>query len=373
VSHTAIQDLILVAGARPNFMKIAPILRALQAAEHSLRVRLVHTGQHYDRGMSEIFFEQLGIDPPDVNLEVGPGRQGEQTARILERFEDYLLREHSRPSGIVVVGDVNSTAACGLACVKLGHRLAHVEAGLRSFDRSMPEEINRIVTDHLADVLLVSEPAGLENLRAEGLDHEGVRYVGNVMIDTLVHELEAARAGELPPGTASHENGFAYVTLHRPSNVDDRARLAALVGLLLWVGERLPVIFPAHPRTRQKLAAFGLASGLEGPGSVRVLDPVPYRQALALMERARLVLTDSGGIQEETTFLGTPCLTLRSNTERPVTLSHGTNTLVGNDLNRARQEVEAVLGAPARAPLPIEGWDGHAAERVVQALVELWT
>jgi UDP-N-acetylglucosamine 2-epimerase (non-hydrolysing) len=362
----------LVAGARPNFMKIAPVLRALGGSKGCVCARLVHTGQHYDEGMSGVFFRDLGIKEPDVYLGVGSGTHGQQTARILAAYEEHLLAASPRPAAVVVLGDVNSTVACTLAAAKLGIPVAHVEAGLRSFDRSMPEEINRVVTDALSDLLLVSEPAGEENLRREGIPQERVRYVGNVMIDTLVHELPAAARLAVPARLGLPASGFVYVTLHRPSNVDDPERLARIVSMLWSLGQRLPVVFPVHPRTRARLQAAGLERALvEAPG-VRVLDPLGYRESLGLMAAARLVLTDSGGVQEETTYLGVPCLTLRPNTERPVTVSLGTNTVVGEEIERVEPLVDEVLAGRYKAGQPIPGWDGHAAERVAAALVEMY-
>jgi UDP-N-acetylglucosamine 2-epimerase (non-hydrolysing) len=360
----------LVGGARPNFMKVAPVLRAMGASPGLLLPRVVHTGQHYDEGMSAVFFRDLGIGEPDVYLGVGSGTHGQQTARILAAYEEHLLAANPRPAAVVVVGDVNSTMACTLAAVKLGIPVAHVEAGLRSFDRSMPEEVNRVVTDALADLLLVSEPAGEENLRREGIPESRIRYVGNVMIDTLVRELPAARALGVPARLGLPASGFLYVTLHRPSNVDDPARLARVVGMLRSLGAKLPVVFPVHPRTRARLRAAGLDASLSQAPGVRLLEPLGYRESLGLMAASRLVLTDSGGVQEETSHLGVPCLTLRPNTERPVTCSLGTNTVVGEEIERVPPLVEEVLAGACREPRPIPGWDGHAAERVVAALAE---
>ena len=357
----------LVAGARPNFMKVAPVLRAMPSPG-PLEPRLVHTGQHYDEGMSGVFFRDLGIREPDVNLGVGSGTHGQQTARILAAYEEHLLR--TPPVAVVVVGDVNSTMACTLAAVKLGIPVAHVEAGLRSFDRGMPEEINRLVTDTLADLLLVSEPAGEENLRREGIADGRIRYVGNVMIDTLVRELPAARALGVAARLGLPASGYGYVTLHRPSNVDDPARLARVVAMLRALGARLPVAFPLHPRTRERLRAAGLEATLGGAPGVLALEPLGYRESLSLMAGARVVLTDSGGVQEETTHLGVPCLTLRPNTERPVTVSLGTNTVVGEEIERVLPLVEEVLAGRYKAARPVPGWDGHAAERVAAALAE---
>lgn len=361
------KDVVIVAGARPNFMKVAPIIREL--AKRSLGRVLVHTGQHYDAVMSDVFFEQLGIPKPDVHLEVGAGTHGVQTGRIMIAFDEYLEARDAPPRCIVVVGDVNSTLACALVGVKRGIPVAHVEAGLRSFDRGMPEEINRAATDAICDALLVSEPAGLTNLQNEGIPTERIAYVGNVMIDTLVHErAEAARLAILDE-LGLTASGYALVTLHRPSNVDEPGRLAALVGFLERLAEDVPVVFPAHPRTRARLEAAELLDRLDGAPGVRLLSPLGYRENLALMEKARLVVSDSGGIQEETTFLGVPCVTLRPNTERPVTVTSGTNTVV-EDLVAARAVVERVLGGSYKESSAIDGWDGAAAARVVDALIE---
>jgi len=360
----------LVAGARPNFMKVAPVLRALEASASGLRARLVHTGQHYDDGMSGVFFRDLGIREPDLSLGVGSGTHGQQTARILAAYEEHLQAAATPPSAVVVVGDVNSTMACTLAAVKLGIPVAHVEAGLRSFDRSMPEEVNRVVTDALADLLLVSEPAGEENLRREGVAEGRIRYVGNVMIDTLVRELEAARALDAGARLGLSPSGYAYVTLHRPSNVDRPGQLQRVVDALRALGERLPVVFPVHPRTRERLRSSGLFSSLSEAPGLRLLEPLGYRESLGIMAGARLVLTDSGGVQEETSYLGIPCLTLRPNTERPVTERLGTNTVIGEDTEKVLPLVETVLGGRYKTGQAIPGWDGHAARRIVEALGE---
>jgi UDP-N-acetylglucosamine 2-epimerase (non-hydrolysing) len=361
----AMPPVVFVAGARPNFMKIAPILRALERRGRPFADVLVHTGQHYDFEMSGVFFEQLGIRAPDAFLGVGSGAHGAQTGRIMAAFEEHVTAV--RPRGIVVVGDVNSTMACALVGAKLGIPVAHVEAGLRSFDRGMPEEINRLVTDAVADLLLVSEPAGLANLAREGIAPERIRYVGNVMIDSLVAELPAARALGLGDQLGLPRGGYALVTLHRPSNVDAPGRLAELAQFLVRLAARMPVAFPVHPRTHAKLREAGLLDELER--ALRILPAQGYREFLSLMDGARVVVSDSGGVQEETTHLGIPCVTLRTSTERPVTISQGTNTLVGDDLAAAWAAIES---APRRAA-PIDGWDGRAAERVVDALVAAWT
>lgn len=365
-------DLVFVAGARPNFMKIAPILRALEARDNAVPAVLVHTGQHYDTSMSDVFFEQLGIRTPDVHLEVGSGTHGAQTARIITAFEEYLLGRDTPPHGVVVVGDVNSTMGCTLVASKLHIPVAHVEAGLRSFDRRMPEEINRVVTDAVADLLLVSEPDGLRNLEKEGIASERVVYIGNVMIDSLVHQLELAKQIDMASKLDLEAKNLALVTLHRPSNVDTADRLSALVDFLGRVGEKIPVVFPVHPRTNNRLREFGLRERLDGFDGVRLLDPLGYRENLSLMQSAKLVISDSGGIQEETTFLGVPCITLRPNTERPVTVTEGTNTVVGEDLDRAWSVVNDVLEGKGKPGKAIDGWDGRAGERVIDALLSAW-
>ena len=363
----------LVAGARPNFMKLAPVVRALKArgaalAERKLSWRIVHTGQHYDQGMNDVFFSELGIPKPDVNLNVGSGSHGAQTARILERYEAHLLE--MRSAATVVFGDVNSTAACALAAVKLNIPVVHVEAGLRSFDRSMPEEINRIVTDALSRVLLVSEPSGVENLKREGVDEGKIHLVGNVMMDTLAHELPKAKEShirdrlDLKPGEA-----YALVTLHRPANVDDPAVIKPLLECLAGFSKRLPMVFPVHPRTQKAIDECGFQSLFEAHPAFKCVSPLPYRDNLCLMSGAKVVLTDSGGMQEETTFLKVPCLTLRNNTERPITVEMGTSRLVGNDPGKVRLGLEDVIRGrwPEGKDIPL--WDGRAGDRVVEILL----
>lgn len=365
-------SIVVVAGARPNFVKVAPILRALEARAPSIDRRLVHTGQHYDAGMSDVFFEQLGIPAPHVHLNVGSGTHGAQTARVLAAFEEYLLAGAPRPRGVVVVGDVNSTLACALAGVKLLIPVAHVEAGLRSFDRTMPEEINRLATDAIADLLLTSEPSGEANLRHEGIPGERIHFVGNVMIDSLVRELPAARALGTPASRGLTPGRFALVTLHRPSNVDGAERLDRLVGFLERMAARIPTVFPAHPRTRASLERFGLMDRVGAARGLALLDPLGYRENLGLMADAALVVTDSGGMQEETTYLGVPCLTLRPGTERPVTATEGTNTIVGEDLGRAEELVNEILAGRYKKGGAVHGWDGRAAERVADVLMKAW-
>jgi UDP-N-acetylglucosamine 2-epimerase (non-hydrolysing) len=363
-------NLMLVAGARPNFMKLAPLVHEIQRHNAAggreagaVEFRIVHTGQHYDARMSQIFFDELGIPAPDFNLEVGSGTHAAQTAEIMRRFEPVC--QEGRPDWVVVVGDVNSTMACALVASKLGRRVAHVEAGLRSFDRTMPEEINRLVTDTLADLLLTPSPEADENLRREGVAAGKIRRVGNIMIDSLVRHLGTNVNGAVLDTLGIRKEGFIYVTLHRPSNVDGRGTLEPIVRELSDIGLHWPVIFPIHPRTRKKMEEFGLAFA---PGAqVRLLDPVGYNDSVALTQNARCVLTDSGGLQEESTYFRTPCLTLRPNTERPVTISMGSNRLTS--IERLREDFERALSGPARIGAIPPLWDGKTAGRIVAALL----
>jgi UDP-N-acetylglucosamine 2-epimerase (non-hydrolysing) len=353
--------LLGVAAARPNFMKIAPLFRELRMRQ-GFEAMLVHTGQHYDPSMSDRFFEDLGISEPDVNLGVGSGPHGAQTAEVLRRIEPVLVDRN--PDAVIVVGDVNSTLAAALAAVKLGIAVAHVEAGLRSFDRSMPEEINRLLTDAISRWLFTTEPSAHENLMREGVDPARIHFVGNVMIDTLLVHLDRARDLDTLARFGVEPQGYAVLTLHRPSNVDDPGRLERLFAALEEVHEELPVIFPVHPRTAASIAEH---LGGRGPRLVTT-GPLGYLEFLGLLADARLVLTDSGGIQEETTVLGVPCLTLRDTTERPVTVSQGTNRIVGSDRRTILTEVQKILnGSPPGGSLP-ELWDGLAARRIVEVL-----
>lgn len=356
----------LVAGARPNFMKLAPVARAITDAGQ-LRFRIVHTGQHYDEAMAEVFFRDFGIPKPDVNLEVGSGSHGAQTARIIERYEAHLLS--NRPDATVVFGDVNSTAACTLAATKLLVPVAHVEAGLRSFDRTMPEEINRIVTDALADLLLVSEPSGITNLRHEGIPESKIRLVGNVMIDTLMGQLEKARERHTARRQGLDCRRYGLVTMHRPSNVDNPAILGRILSLLHELSEVLPLVFPVHPRTRQAALKAGFGD-LVAAGQVNLvcLEPLPYLELLSLAQGATMVLTDSGGLQEETSILRVPCLTMRENTERPITVDLGTSRLVGNDSDKVRAAFHEVLTGKWSLGAGIPLWDGKAAGRIAGEL-----
>lgn len=363
----------LVAGARPNFMKIAPIIDALKAAESrgvALKYRLVHTGQHYDERMSQSFFVDLGMPKPDINLEVGSGSHAEQTARIMVEFEKVCLAE--RPDLIVVVGDVNSTMACTITAKKLGIKVAHVEAGLRSRDMTMPEEINRLCTDVLCDYLFTTDRFADENLRREGVSEERIHFVGNVMIDTLIKHREAANGLPVLANLGLRAGEYATMTLHRPSNVDDGKILAGILDALAELAGEIPIVFPIHPRTRKMVARFGLEGFFNEGSPVRgiwLTEPLGYLEFLALNMNARLVLTDSGGLQEETTVLGVPCITMRHNTERPITCEEGTNQLVGNDPMAIRAAIQRVLRGDFKTGRCPEKWDGKAAERIVRVLL----
>ncbi|MEQ1661829.1 MAG: UDP-N-acetylglucosamine 2-epimerase (non-hydrolyzing) [Thiobacillus sp.] len=355
-------QVLCVAGARPNFMKIAPVMAAL--AEAGISAQLLHTGQHYDAAMSDGFFADLGIPHPDHHLDVGSGSHAVQTAEVMKRFEPVL--DTVQPQAVLVVGDVNSTIACALVAAKRGVRVIHVEAGLRSYDRQMPEEINRVLTDQISDLLFITEKSALTNLQREGIDPVRVEFVGNVMIDTLHRNLERA----VPASQTLGETlaAYAVVTLHRPSNVDDPDTLSALLEVIADINRSVPVVMPLHPRTRGNIEKFGLTAQLDG---LRILPPVGYLDMLGLMRDAKLVLTDSGGIQEETTALGVPCLTLRDNTERPITLTEGTNTLVGADPAAIRAAFADVMSSGGKAGRIPEYWDGRAAQRIAQHL-KIW-
>ena len=363
-----------VVGARPNFVKIAPLLREMR--HRQITSTLIHTGQHYDDAMSEQFFRDLEITPPDANLGVGSGSHAVQTAEVMRRLEPLLVE--SGPDLVLVVGDVNSTIAAALTAAKLGISVAHVEAGLRSFDRRMPEEINRVLTDAIADVLFVTEQSGCENLLREGIAGDKIRLVGNVMIDALeLFRGRWERSAIFDVLRLAPQEPYAVVTLHRPSNVDDTATLAAYLRAVSELSRHLPVIFPVHPRVKAQLASDGRApagrNAVAPAGRERgifLLDPLGYLDFIALLSRARIVLTDSGGVQEETTALGVPCLTLRDTTERPVTVTHGTNRVIGSDPDRLVTEALRTLADPpvprGRPPL----WDGQAACRIADALRE---
>ena len=350
--------ILCIAGARPNFMKIAPLFRVF-AGKSGFEPVLIHTGQHYDDQMSAQFFRDLGLPNPLYNLAVGSASHAQQTAEIMKRFEPVVLQE--QPKAVLVVGDVNSTAACALVAKKLGVAVIHIEAGLRSFDRSMPEEINRLVTDAISDVLLVTEESGIRNLRNEGVPAEKIHYVGNLMIDSLYFHLERSKESRILDQLELRGRRFGLVTLHRPSNVDDADQLGQLLHALREIAEDLPLVFPVHPRTRARIQQADVGS------NIRLLDPLGYLDFVSLMSSSSLILTDSGGIQEETTALGIPCLTLRNNTERPVTIEEGTNVLAGTTY-------ESIIGAwhqhlqnPKSGNVP-KFWDGKAAERCVRAI-----
>ncbi len=349
-----------VVGARPNFMKAAPVVAALQ--EYDVRQTIVHTGQHYDAFMSDVFFQQLGIPEPDVNLAVGSGSHAAQTAEIMTRFETVVLER--RPDLVLVYGDVNSTVAATLVCAKLNVRIGHVEAGLRSFDRTMPEEVNRLVTDQLADLLFTPSEDGDLNLMREGVDAQKIYRVGNVMIDTLIKLLPAAACVKRSDDV--FETPYALVTLHRPSNVDEPAMLEKVLRTLTVLSDDIRVIFPVHPRTRQRIEGLG---GWRPGSNVLLVDPVGYIEFLALQMRATVVVTDSGGIQEETTYLGVPCLTVRLNTERPITTTVGTNVLVGDDMALLLAEARKALQHKGKKGGIPELWDGRAAHRIAEVIM----
>ena len=356
--------IVNVVGARPNLMKMAPIMDAYRGYQ-GFQPLLVHTGQHYDDNMSDLFFRELGMPQPDLNLGVGSASHAVQTAEIMKAFEPIVLEY--RPDAVLVVGDVNSTIACGLVAVKLGARLVHVEAGLRSFDRDMPEEINRMLTDAISDLLFCTEPSGVENLRREGIPQEKIHLVGNVMIDTLLEHRAKAEESRVLDALGLREREYAVLTLHRPSNVDRPETLEKLLDAFEVVQRDMPLVFPAHPRTRAKLVEFGLEQRVEGLPGLRIVEPLGYLDFLKLMSRARVVLTDSGGIQEETTILRVPCITLRENTERPITLQAG-NQLVGCDPHRIVAAYRRVLKGESTGGRVPALWDGRAASRIVEVL-----
>jgi UDP-N-acetylglucosamine 2-epimerase (non-hydrolysing) len=354
--------IVHVVGARPNFIKAAPVYQA--CARRGVAQTIVHTGQHYDEKMSGVFFQELGLPCPDVNLEVGSGSHAEQTAKVMLRFEPVVL--DARPDWVTVYGDVNSTIAAALVCSKLSIPVAHVEAGLRSFDRRMPEEINRLLTDQIADLLFIPSKDAQVNLLREGISTDKIRFVGNVMIDTLVKFLTLAQEID----RSQYPSHYALVTLHRPSNVDDPVTLTKILESLLRISRKLPVVFSVHPRTRKQIDTLGLSVNTP---DLHLVEPLSYLEFLALEQHATVVLTDSGGIQEETTFLGAPCLTLRENTERPITISLGTNMLVGSDYARLEQEVDAILAGKAKKGQIPPLWDGQAAERIADILERIYS
>ncbi|NOZ52959.1 MAG: UDP-N-acetylglucosamine 2-epimerase (non-hydrolyzing) [Gammaproteobacteria bacterium] len=367
-------SLVCVVGARPNFMKIAPIIRAIKANADQLPVCLIHTGQHYDDAMNKSFFNDLEIPEPDINLEVGSGSHTVQTAQVMLRFE--VIVEQIQPRGVLVVGDVNSTIACALVAAKKNIPIIHVEAGLRSYDRLMPEEINRVLTDQLSDYLYTTEASAKQNLLKEGISAQRVHFVGNVMIDSLLFCKEkAANINDIMSKYAALDycwrpgSQFAVLTLHRPSNVDQHEVLERIINVLGKISEQLPVFFTVHPRTKHRLEQFGLDALLKKFSNIICLQPLSYLEMLGLLSHATVVLTDSGGLQEETTALGVPCITLRENTERPVTVDQGTNTIVGSNAELIMSTFDNVMttgGKKGRIP---DGWDGNAAQRIAEHLL----
>ena len=359
---------ICVCGARPNFMKVAPVMRAFEA-KGGFETLLVHTGQHYDENMSKLFFDELDIPRPDINLEVGSASHAVQTAEIMKRFEPVVVS--FRSDHVLVVGDVNSTIACGLVAVKLGVKLGHVEAGLRSFDRRMPEEINRVLTDTISDLLFVTEQSGIDNLKNEGIDANKVHFVGNVMIDTLLANKAKADKSDVLERLGLRSNEYAVITLHRPSNVDDMDAFGQIVAAFEEIAKDMKLVFPMHPRTRDNIKDGGLEKQMEALANLILLEPLGYLDFLCLMSNAALVLTDSGGIQEETTILGVPCMTLRENTERPVTITEGTNRLVHVTTEDILHNYHQIRdGNASSVPNIPKLWDGRAAERIARIIAE---
>jgi len=360
--------IICVCGARPNFMKIAPIVKAF-AKHGGYEPLIVHTGQHYDENMSKLFFDDLEIPKPGIDLEVGSASHAIQTAEIMKRFEPVVL--DFKPDYVLVVGDVNSTIACGLVAVKLGVKLIHVEAGLRSFDRTMPEEINRLLTDSISDLLFVTEQSGIDNLKNEGIDPDKVHFVGNVMIDTLMANREKAGKSDVLKRLGLSAKGYAAITLHRPSNVDDMEKFNEIITAFEQIEKEMKLVFPIHPRTRSNIKGTDLGNRLDEMENMILLEPIGYLDFLYLMSNAALMMTDSGGIQEETTILGVPCMTLRENTERPVTITEGTNRLVSVTTDDILKNYRGVTGINKENVLPTPKlWDGKAAQRIVEIIAE---
>ncbi len=367
------QHLAFIVGARPNFMKVAPILRAFESRPQS-KTTLIHTGQHYDSSLSDVFFEELEIKRPEISLGIGSGSHGEQTGKVITELEKTFiqLNQSKHPlDRVVVVGDVNSTMAATLAAVKINIPVAHVEAGARSFDPRMPEEINRMLTDSICDLLLVSEPAGVENLLPEGHPESRIHLVGNVMIDTLLDQVKRAKQRETLSDLSLSAGAYGVVTLHRPSNVDDPTVLAALLDVLVGIANDIPLVFPIHPRTLGRIEEFGLRGKLDQNPAVTLLGPQGYLDFLCLTSQSAVIVTDSGGLQEESTALGVPCLTLRENTERPITCTEGTSTLIGNDPDKLGKYLSQVVDGSYKQGKCPELWDGKAAERIVQVLSQV--
>ncbi|MBW8886693.1 MAG: UDP-N-acetylglucosamine 2-epimerase (non-hydrolyzing) [Fibrobacteres bacterium] len=360
------KKVILVCGARPNFMKVSPIIKAMNASG-KLKPYLVHTGQHYDEKMSKSFFDLLHIPKPDVDLGVGSGSHAEQTGKVMVEFEKVCQRE--KPDLVIVVGDVNSTMACTISAKKLWIPVAHVEAGLRSWDMKMPEEVNRVVTDVLCDLFFTTDPDANENLRRSGAPADRILFAGNVMIDTLLDNVEHSKDNPILETMGVKPKEYCFLTMHRPSNVDDKEVLSGLLGAFDHIQKRIPIVFPAHPRTMKMIREFGLGSRFEAMSGIKVCEPLDYHQMLKLNKNSRFALTDSGGLQEETTVLGIPCITMRNNTERPVTVSIGTSEVVGNDPAKIIDAVDRILAGRWKQGGTPEGWDGKAGERIVR-LVE---
>lgn len=355
-----------IVGARPNFMKIAPIVREMKKRSDEFLPLIVHTGQHYDAAMSDSFFEDLGIPEPDYHLEIGSASHAVQTAQIMMAFEPVALKE--KPDWVLVVGDVNSTIACALVCSKLGIKIAHVEAGLRSGDMTMPEEVNRLLTDRISDLLLTPSEDGDENLRKEGVSKGKIKFVGNVMIDSLFYSLERSKHSAIREDLNLGGTEYAVATLHRPSNVDEQETFAGILIALAEISAKIPIIFPAHPRTKSRISEFGFKNLIEG-SNIKLIEPLGYLDFLRLYSGAKLVLTDSGGLQEETTALGIPCLTIRENTERPITIELGTNQLVGVDSDKIKKSAFEILENESEIDAKIPPlWDGKTAERICDAL-----
>ncbi|MFK7768007.1 MAG: non-hydrolyzing UDP-N-acetylglucosamine 2-epimerase [Mariniblastus sp.] len=364
--------LACIVGARPNFMKIAPILRAFEK-HPGLQPTLIHTGQHYDANLSDVFFEELGISRPDISLGIGSGSHGKQTADILVAIENILIEAQEKGEGfdrMIVVGDVNSTMAATIAAAKLLIPVAHVEAGLRSFDRTMPEEINRMLTDSVCDMLLPSEPDGVKNLIREGHSESSIHLVGNVMIDTLLHQVKRARQSDILSRLKLEAGHFGVVTLHRPANVDHADVLESLIDVLVEISDKLPLVFPIHPRTKTRLESFSLNEKLESAQNVTCLGPLGYNDFLCLTSQAKVIVTDSGGLQEESTALDVPCLTMRPNTERPITVTEGTSTLVGSDAVKLKLHLTEVISGTYKKGRCPELWDGKAATRIAEILAQ---
>ena len=356
-----------IVGARPNFMKIAPIVREMKRRGDEFQPLIVHTGQHYDAAMSDSFFVDLGIPKPDFHLEIGSASHAVQTAKIMIAFEPIVLAE--KPDWVLVVGDVNSTIACAIVCAKLSVKIAHVEAGLRSRDRTMPEEINRILTDSISDLLLTTSQDADENLKQEGIADDKIKFVGNVMIDSLFYNLEKAKSLNVRETLNLKDKDYVVLTLHRPSNVDEKEVFSGLLDALIEISKKLPIIFPVHPRTKANIEKFGFAEQVAN-SNIQLIEPLGYLDFMNLYSGAKLVLTDSGGLQEETTALGIPCLTLRENTERPITIELGTNVLVGTNPEKIKRVASEILENTSTKDKQIPPlWDGHAAERICDALI----